>query len=95
MLRGFQTSLVLGLIHILKYVVIRMLWLIQSINALCCYQWFEHANPEVVAACKAAIDLLQSAGLTKREIVLPELKELHLAHGVTITSEMRSFMAGT
>ena len=59
------------------------------------WKWFEHATPEVVAACRAALALLEAAGAATTSVTIPELHSLTLAHGVTITSEMRSYMAAS
>ncbi|KAH7619671.1 hypothetical protein Ndes2526B_g06652 [Nannochloris sp. 'desiccata'] len=56
------------------------------------WAWFEHADPEVVRACKHAVKLLQGAGLIIKPIVIPHLNDLLPAHSVTITSEMRANM---
>ncbi|KFM27663.1 Glutamyl-tRNA(Gln) amidotransferase subunit A [Auxenochlorella protothecoides] len=56
--------------------------------------WFEDASPEVLAACRAAVEKLRGAGLEVVDIVIPELRHQRLAHSVTICSEMRSAMSG-
>ena len=53
-------------------------------------EWFEHATPDVVAACRAAVAALEAAGATVREVDIPELGLLRAAHLVTIVSEMAS-----
>lgn len=55
--------------------------------------WFEHAAPEVVAACKHMLAGLQSRGAQVREISIPELDATRIGHLVTITSEMLAAMA--
>jgi Asp-tRNA(Asn)/Glu-tRNA(Gln) amidotransferase A subunit family amidase len=50
--------------------------------------WFEHAAPEVVQTCKAMLEQLKSAGAEVKEIAIPELDEIRIAHAVTILSEM-------
>ena len=50
--------------------------------------WFEHAAPEVVQTCKAMLEQLKSAGAEFKEIAIPELDEIRIAHAVTILSEM-------
>jgi len=50
--------------------------------------WFEHAVPEVVQTCKAMLEQLKSAGAEVKEIAIPELDEIRIAHAVTILSEM-------
>ncbi|KAL6752392.1 fatty acid amide hydrolase [Haematococcus lacustris] len=52
------------------------------------WEWFNDADPEVVAACKAALQLLQDEGVAVKEVVLPELEMLRVAHTVTIVTEM-------
>jgi Asp-tRNA(Asn)/Glu-tRNA(Gln) amidotransferase A subunit family amidase len=50
--------------------------------------WFEHAAPEVVQTCKAMLEQLKSAGAEVKEINIPELDEIRIAHAVTILAEM-------
>jgi len=50
--------------------------------------WFEHAAPEVVQVCKAMLEHFKSAGAEVKEIAIPELDEIRIAHAVTILSEM-------
>lgn len=50
--------------------------------------WFEDADPAVVASCRAALDVLASAGAVVREVEIPELGLLRAVHLVTIVSEM-------
>ena len=50
--------------------------------------WFEHAEPDVVASCKAALEPLLAAGATLVPIEIPELRLLQAVHLVTIVSEM-------
>jgi len=52
------------------------------------WDWFEDADPSVVAACKEAVQVLQGAGVTLRDVHIPELELLRVAHSVTIVSEM-------
>jgi Asp-tRNA(Asn)/Glu-tRNA(Gln) amidotransferase A subunit family amidase len=52
------------------------------------WPWFEHAAPEVVAACKRMLELLHDRGARLKEVTLPELDAARIAHLVTITSEM-------
>ena len=54
--------------------------------------WFEHAESETVATCKAALEDLQSAGAEVVEITIPELDPARLAHALIILSEMASAM---
>ncbi|MCX6056069.1 MAG: amidase [Chloroflexi bacterium] len=55
-------------------------------------EWFEHADPEVVKANDVLIDQLKSRGLAVKEIFIPELNGLRVAHAVTILSEMADCM---
>jgi Asp-tRNA(Asn)/Glu-tRNA(Gln) amidotransferase A subunit family amidase len=57
------------------------------------WPWFEHATPEVVAACKQMLAGLQSRGAQVREVTLPELDAARIGHLVTITSEMLTNLA--
>jgi Asp-tRNA(Asn)/Glu-tRNA(Gln) amidotransferase A subunit family amidase len=50
--------------------------------------WFDHATPEIVAACNEALKTLEGLGATIREIEIPELDSMRVAHAVTILSEM-------
>jgi Asp-tRNA(Asn)/Glu-tRNA(Gln) amidotransferase A subunit family amidase len=50
--------------------------------------WFEHAAPEVVQTCQAMLEQFKSAGAEVKEIAIPELDEIRIAHAVTILSEM-------
>ena len=54
--------------------------------------WFEHAAPAVVAACQALVAHFTAAGARVREIVIPELDAMRLAHVITILSEMAASM---
>lgn len=56
-------------------------------------EWFEHADPEIVAACEAMLNQLVDRGATVVEIEIPELDELRIAHAITILSEMAASMA--
>ena len=50
--------------------------------------WFEHASAGVVAACKAMLEQFRLAGAEIREVAIPGLDEMRIAHAVTILSEM-------
>jgi Asp-tRNA(Asn)/Glu-tRNA(Gln) amidotransferase A subunit family amidase len=52
--------------------------------------WFEHAEADVVAACRRGLDALVAAGARVVEIEVPELALLRTAHLITIVSEMAS-----
>jgi Asp-tRNA(Asn)/Glu-tRNA(Gln) amidotransferase A subunit family amidase len=57
------------------------------------WPWFEHAAPDVVAACKKMLAELQSSGAQLREVTIPELNAARMGHLVSITSEMLSNLA--
>jgi len=50
------------------------------------------ADPTVVATTNAAIEYYRARGAQIVPVILPHLKEIHNAHGVTITAEMFSTM---
>lgn len=50
--------------------------------------WFEHADEEIVRTCLATIEELCAAGAELVEVSLEDLDLVHLAHLVTIGSEM-------
>ncbi len=52
------------------------------------WEFFEHADEEIVGRCKQAVNQLQSLGATIVEIKIPELEDTRIAHVVTILSEM-------
>jgi Asp-tRNA(Asn)/Glu-tRNA(Gln) amidotransferase A subunit family amidase len=54
--------------------------------------WFEHASPEIVAACQRAVDALVAQGAQVCEISIPELHPAYIAHGITILIEMLTNM---
>jgi Asp-tRNA(Asn)/Glu-tRNA(Gln) amidotransferase A subunit family amidase len=56
------------------------------------WPWFRHATPEVVQHCESLVRALVERGATLREVELPELDLLRVAHIVTITSEMVAAM---
>jgi Asp-tRNA(Asn)/Glu-tRNA(Gln) amidotransferase A subunit family amidase len=56
------------------------------------WPWFRHATPEVVQHCESLVGALVARGATLREVELPELDLLRVAHIVTITSEMVAAM---
>lgn len=52
-------------------------------------QWFDDCDPEVKAACRAAVGLLSAQGAAVDQImVVAELEQLCVAHTITIVSEM-------
>jgi Asp-tRNA(Asn)/Glu-tRNA(Gln) amidotransferase A subunit family amidase len=54
--------------------------------------WFEHAEPDVVRACDAALERLVALGASVREVKIDDLELLRVAHGITILSEMAESM---
>ena len=57
------------------------------------WEFFEHADKEIVRKCKLAVNQLQSLGATIVDIKIPELEDIRVAHMTTITSEMASSVA--
>lgn len=55
--------------------------------------WFEHAAPDVVAACTEALEILKAAGAEVVEIEIPELDLVRVTHLVTIVTEMLASQA--
>jgi len=55
--------------------------------------WFEHAEAGVVETCRHAVGLLEAAGAVVRDVAVPELDTMRVAHAVTILSEMLAAMA--
>ena len=49
--------------------------------------WFNDASPEIVAACKSQVEILKSRGATVKEITIPNLRTIGLAHNIVITTE--------
>ena len=56
------------------------------------WQWFRHANPEVVAACEAMLKQFESMGCEIHEITIPDLEANRVAHLITIAGEMTHAM---
>jgi len=54
--------------------------------------WFKHATPQVVSACEALLDKLVQAGAKTREIEIPELDSMRIAHVISILAEMAASM---
>jgi len=55
--------------------------------------WFEHAEPRVVRANQAMLEKLGQAGAQIREVVVPDLELMRVAHAITILTEMEAFAA--
>ena len=54
--------------------------------------WFNHATPEIVGVCETMLEHLVKAGAQVREIEIPELEAMRVAHAVTILAEMATAM---
>ncbi len=57
------------------------------------WPWFRHAAPDVVAANEAMLNRLADAGAAVREIEIPELDAMRIAHAAIILAEMAVNMA--
>jgi len=55
--------------------------------------WFEHASAEVVRACDNLLEKLASSGAQVKQVVVPGLDTMRVAHAITILSEMASSMS--
>jgi Asp-tRNA(Asn)/Glu-tRNA(Gln) amidotransferase A subunit family amidase len=55
--------------------------------------WFRHASPEVVKACDALLQKLGGAGAVVKEIVVPGLDAMRVAHVICILGEMATSMS--
>ena len=55
-------------------------------------EWFNHAVPDIVAANNEMLDRLAQAGAQIREIEIPGLEAMRVAHVITILSEMAASM---
>ena len=55
--------------------------------------WFEHADPEIVKTCNALLEKLVEAGAQVKEIVIPGLDTMRVAHVISILSEMTGSMS--
>ncbi|CAK9103901.1 Fatty acid amide hydrolase (AtFAAH) (N-acylethanolamine amidohydrolase) [Durusdinium trenchii] len=51
------------------------------------WEHFNDADPEIVAACKAALEFAKSRGATLVDIRIPHLRAMNLAHAQVILSE--------
>jgi Asp-tRNA(Asn)/Glu-tRNA(Gln) amidotransferase A subunit family amidase len=54
--------------------------------------WFAHAAPEIVAANQAMVEQLQQVGARLKEIEIPYLDEMRIAHAITILVEIAANM---
>ncbi|MGC4116370.1 MAG: amidase [Myxococcales bacterium] len=57
--------------------------------------WFEHADPQVVQANRRMLEALGKAGAEVREVEVPDLDLMRVAHAITILTEMEAFVAAT
>lgn len=56
-------------------------------------EWFEHADAEIVAACRSMLHYFRSAGADIREINIPGLEAARVAHTIIITTEIIQSLA--
>jgi len=54
--------------------------------------WFNHASPSIVSACEAMLNNLCQCGARIKQIEIPGLDEIRVAHAVTILCEMSASM---
>lgn len=59
------------------------------------WDWFRHADEEVVAAGEAMLKEYETMGCKLVEIIIPNLEANRIAHSVTILSEMAQAMSTT
>ena len=57
------------------------------------WEYFEHADSEIVSKCRAAVSTLESLGANIVKIKIPELEEVRVAHYITIMSEVVNALA--
>jgi len=55
-------------------------------------EWFNHASPEIVAACDSMLKNFVSMGAQVREIEIPDLDLTRVAHVIAILGEMATAM---
>ena len=56
-------------------------------------EYFEHADPQTVSLCRKALQVLVSLGAQVKDIVIPELEELRVAHFATVAPEFLCSLA--
>jgi Asp-tRNA(Asn)/Glu-tRNA(Gln) amidotransferase A subunit family amidase len=54
--------------------------------------WFNHASPSIVSTCETMLNTLGECGARIRNIEISELREMRIAHAITILSEMAASM---
>ncbi|MDP1544729.1 MAG: amidase [Anaerolineales bacterium] len=59
------------------------------------WDWFRHADAEIVAACETMLKEYEKMGCEVVEIVIPNLEANRIAHSVTIITEMAQAMNAT
>ena len=52
------------------------------------WPWFNHASPQVIAACQNLLEGFKSMGARIVEIEIPDLEAIRVGHVITIVSEM-------
>ena len=57
------------------------------------WEYFKHADPEIVRKCNEAVNKIQSLGAKIVDIKIPELEEDRLAHQISILSEFSTSLA--
>ena len=57
------------------------------------WDFFSHADKEIVDKCKVALTVLESLGAERVDIIIPELENCRVAHFVSIVSEMSQSLA--
>jgi Asp-tRNA(Asn)/Glu-tRNA(Gln) amidotransferase A subunit family amidase len=55
-------------------------------------KWFEHSSPEIVRVCDALVEKLVSSGAQVKEVIIPGLDTMRMAHVITILGEMAASM---
>ncbi|MBE2252964.1 MAG: amidase [Myxococcus sp.] len=65
---------------------------LEGIRLGVCHAYFDDADPDVVARCRAALEVLTRAGATLVELPPPDLNLILWSHSVIILSEMREAM---
>jgi Asp-tRNA(Asn)/Glu-tRNA(Gln) amidotransferase A subunit family amidase len=54
--------------------------------------WFEHASPDIVKVCRELLEKLIGAGAQIKEIVIPGMDTMRIAHVICILGEMSASM---
>ncbi len=52
------------------------------------FPWFNHASVDIVQSCNKMMDSFKSLGATVKDIEIPDLDEIRIAHVVTFATEM-------